>query len=129
MGVTNCLLIGFRAHSTGGNICLHCKSAQAPMAGEHIGPRVESIAIILLNRHSISLPSKSTSLHSQIGTTLRSVRSIFFVQWMVVSAETHNRSECREYVPVEFSITNRTLRKRRQRDFKSQGLGKTDLKQ
>lgn len=63
MGVANCFLIGFKALSTEGNVCLTLKSNQEFMTVEHTGLEGELITIILLNGHSIKLPSKFTSTH------------------------------------------------------------------
>lgn len=63
MGVANCFLIGLQALSTEGNVCLTLKSNQEFMTVEHRGLKGELITIILLNGHSIKLPSKFTSTH------------------------------------------------------------------
>lgn len=57
------VLIEFKIHSTGRNMCLVLKSVQEMMVWEFTDPRGESTIIILLNRHNIKLLSKFVSLY------------------------------------------------------------------
>ena len=53
------------------------------------GPRGKPTTSILLNRHSIKLPSRVICLYSQISATLTPHRRSFFVQWAAVSGKMH----------------------------------------
>lgn len=51
------------------------------------GPRGEFTIIILLDRHSVKLPSKYFSLYPQISAVLRRHQRSFFLYWSMVNVE------------------------------------------
>jgi hypothetical protein len=57
-GAKNCFLIEFETCIQGRNVASYYSLCQNPIAGEVIGPRVESAIVILLNAHSVKLSSK-----------------------------------------------------------------------
>lgn len=70
-------------------------------------PQGKATTIILLNGHGIKLPSKLVSLDPQFNEALRLHQGSFFVQRVLVQAETHNWSICWEQqLSVLYRATN-----------------------
>lgn len=76
---------------------------------EPTDPRDKLTPIILLNGHSIKLPSKSVSFTQKTSAALRLCPSDFLVHWVVVNIETHNWLKYKESMTVECSAISRTL--------------------
>lgn len=67
------------------------------MVAELTGLRDEPTIIIRLNVHRLRLPSKFESPYLEVSGTLGPHERRFFMQWVVVKAETHNwpKNMCR----------------------------------
>lgn len=96
IGIAKCFLIGRKAHSTVENRMLILWIWLRPMTGELWALEVNLLLLILINKHSIQLPSTFISLYPQIGIAVRPRLRSFLLQRTVANAETHNWSEYRE---------------------------------
>ena len=76
----SCLLIAFKASPWDETHAWYSKSGQELPTRELISPRGELITAILLNRHSIKMPSKHISLHSLVRAVLRPHQRNFSLQ-------------------------------------------------
>lgn len=80
-GVTNYYLIGFKAHSTSGNLCLVVWTQPRICGSGGHGPRGKSTINTWNIIHGLS--SKYSSLYPQANASLSSHQRSFFLQWLI----------------------------------------------
>lgn len=107
MVVTNCFLIGYEK----GIHAWDCKLSQKPMTGKVIGSsysyRGRATTVVLLKQCVVPITLfLNTYIHANIWAL---VREASFLQWAVVTEETHNWPKCWEYAASECSVLSGTF--------------------